>query len=109
MRTFFLQHRTKFRPNYYHRTPPEVAQLHPKASSSNISAHHLNSHSVETGEPDVKEVWFVGCHGGNSLSFVCHYDQRLMMTQMIYRCRRRFCNQRCRTLVIEHHSEVDGT
>lgn len=28
---------------------------------------HLSSDAVETGDPDIKEVWFAGCHSGNSL------------------------------------------
>ena len=29
----------------------------------------LNSDVVETGELDIKEVWFAGCHSGNLLLF----------------------------------------
>ena len=31
---------------------------------------HLNSDAVEIGEPDIKEVWFAGCHSGNLLFHV---------------------------------------
>jgi len=104
------EHRTKFRPNYYHRTPPRSAQHDQKASSSvgvsssNPSAtlhseqgqsnekknkrfgfvgnnstaqsiqlkQHLSSDAMETGEPDIKEVWFAGCHSDIGGGAVCN-------------------------------------
>ena len=40
----------------------------------------LNSDVVETGKPDIKEVWFVGCHSGNLLLLYAGfiYDQGII-------------------------------
>jgi hypothetical protein len=75
-----LQHRSKFRPNYYHRTSPGTAPAKPGSGSSSASeqsqtTQYFNSDAVETGEPDVLEVWFAGCHTGN-VYMLAQYDQQ---------------------------------
>ena len=38
--------------------------------------------ALETGEMEIKEVWFAGCHSGKNLLYACclHYDQRMTQT-----------------------------
>jgi len=56
------EHRAKFRPNLYHRTPQ-------KKSSTAPDPNVIKPGTDEIYETDMKEVWFAGCHsdigGGN--------------------------------------------
>jgi hypothetical protein len=54
---FPWQHRAKFRPNFYHRTPSDGSS---KTSDPNV----IKSGTDEIYQTDLKEVWFAGCHSG---------------------------------------------
>ena len=48
------------------------------------SKQRLNSDVVETGEPDIKEVWFAGCHSGNLLLIYFAFIMVSGMTETIF-------------------------
>jgi uncharacterized protein (DUF2235 family) len=74
------ERRTKFKANHYHlRLPEEQKGLKPGEMplSNHHNKHHDHSPKDEVSKhddgPDVLEVWFAGCHCGNSpcLNVIC--------------------------------------
>ena len=69
------EHRAKFQPNYFHRltdsdhegTKPGDMPRSNQHRPFYYSGHHYKAHTEEEKDvtrPDVREVWFAGCHCG---------------------------------------------
>ncbi|KAH9964161.1 hypothetical protein BC827DRAFT_1128153 [Russula dissimulans] len=82
------EHRTKFRPNLYHRSLPATqSSTRSRKDTEDRAPDAIQPGTDELFKPDVKEVWFAGCHsdvgGGNVLDTVEHSLANVPLRWMI--------------------------
>lgn len=111
---FSLQRRANFKPNLFHRSPPESASsrttskaraalkwLNPFKRSCVPDPDATNEDAI-WAETDIIEVWFVGCHLGKPP------PSNQYTHPNTHRRRRRLRKERCQAQPKQHHPPMDG-